>query len=250
MFRRSRSRFVCSMLLAGAIAAPGAVSAQGTTPEAAPIWHDDRPSHGKLVLGLDRLAREYREFRQESDGEDGIVFRSESLPGMAGDRAFIDAVAIDDDPSALIADLEAIGAEIVAVAGRTVSIRIPLAALSSLDALETLLSARPVLARPNVGAVTSQGDVAQRSDRARMQFAVDGARSVVGVLSDSFDCLSGYADDVASGDLPPDVGILDDLDGAECSDEGRAMAQIVHDIAPALWVKIVVASIGSETRGR
>ncbi|AUN94617.1 S8 family peptidase [Pseudazoarcus pumilus] len=187
---------------------------------------------GRLVLGLDRIAREYREFQATPEAGEDTRFRSQSVPGMVGDWAFVDAVARAKDPSALIADLEVIGAEIVAVSGRNVSIRIPLAALDELAVLETLLSARPVLARRNVGAVTSQGDVAQRSDVARFDFGVDGAGSAVGVLSDSFDCLGGYAADVAGGDLPPDVVVIDDYDLDNCSDEGRAMAQIVHDVAP------------------
>jgi len=63
--------------------------------------------------------------------------------------------------------------------------------------------------------------------------SVNGSGIKVGVLSDSFNNLGGAAADEASGALPPsaDVQILKDF-ASGGSDEGRAMMQIIHDIAP------------------
>ncbi len=87
------------------------------------------------------------------------------------------------------------------------------------------------------GRVTSQGDAAQGTGDARATLSLDGAGVTVGVLSDSYDNPSGgvatrAADDIASGDLPPAarIAVLDDAIAA--SDEGRALMQIVHDVAP------------------
>ena len=65
------------------------------------------------------------------------------------------------------------------------------------------------------------------------------------MLSDSYDCAPGAfepgapftraAQDIANGDLPRDVIVLKDLADApsdDCSDEGRAMMQLIHDVAP------------------
>ena len=86
------------------------------------------------------------------------------------------------------------------------------------------------------GPLTSQGDKAMRADVARTTFGVDGTGVTVGVISDSYNCLGGADEDVASGDLPPGVVILaDNLDcsgGGGIDDEGRAMMQIIHDVAP------------------
>jgi class 3 adenylate cyclase len=62
---------------------------------------------------------------------------------------------------------------------------------------------------------------------------VNGAGIKVGVLSDSFNNLGGAAADEASGALPAaaNVQVLKDLSSGG-TDEGRAMMQIVHDIAP------------------
>ena len=63
--------------------------------------------------------------------------------------------------------------------------------------------------------------------------SVNGSGIKVGVLSDSFNDLGGATADEASGALPPaaDIQVLEDLSSGG-TDEGRAMMQIVHDIAP------------------
>jgi subtilisin family serine protease len=94
------------------------------------------------------------------------------------------------------------------------------------------------------GAVISEGLAQLRADEVREAFALRGSGQTVGVLSDSFDVASAATDahgDALSGDLPGPAGTcagqqlpVDVLaegppDG---EDEGRAMLQIVHDLAP------------------
>src|ERR1044072_4047162 len=91
----------------------------------------------------------------------------------------------------------------------------------------------------NVGSTDSQGIVQHRGDKIG---GVDGSGITVGVMSDSYDtnaAPNSAALDVSTGDLPgagnpfgntePVVG-LEDFPAR--TDEGRAMLQIVHDIAP------------------
>ena len=63
--------------------------------------------------------------------------------------------------------------------------------------------------------------------------SVNGAGIKVGVLSDSFNDLGGAATDEADGALPSasNIQVIKDL-GSGGTDEGRAMMQIIHDIAP------------------
>ena len=61
--------------------------------------------------------------------------------------------------------------------------------------------------------------------------SVNGSGIKVGVLSDSFNNLGGAAADELNGALPSTVQVLKDL-GSGGTDEGRAMMQIIHDIAP------------------
>jgi len=106
--------------------------------------------------------------------------------------------------------------------------------------------ARPVYpAYNNSGGVTSQGDTAQVSNKVRESFRViksdgniipvNGSGIKIGVLSDSYDMAlgtPGYAAlDIANGELPGNVEVLKD-NLYKSSDEGRAMMQIIHDVAP------------------
>ncbi len=73
----------------------------------------------------------------------------------------------------------------------------------------------------------SEGDVTHRANLARSTFGVTGAGVKVGVLSDGVDSLASLQ---ASGDLPAVVTVLPGQAGA--GNEGAAMLEIVHDLAP------------------
>ena len=119
--------------------------------------------------------------------------------------------------------------------------------------IENVPSREP-LPSSSVGLVTSQGAEVVNAEVARDLFGVDGSGIRVGIISDSFDRNESTTitatDDVATGDLPGEgspngnntpVEILDDSadnsasfgnSGSTPTDEGRAMAQIIADIAP------------------
>jgi hypothetical protein len=122
--------------------------------------------------------------------------------------------------------------------------------LSQLKHLEELphFNTATLVPRPitRVGAVTSQGDQAMRAAQFRAQTGFNGSGVGVGVLSDSADRFDGgLADSQATGDLPANVTIL--LDGpAGSSDEGRAMMEIVHDLAPGADLLFRTAVLGPQ----
>src|SRR5262249_53678982 len=76
------------------------------------------------------------------------------------------------------------------------------------------------------GAIVSEGDVTHGADRARAGFRVTGIGVKVCVLSDGVDSL---AVSQAAGELPA-VDVLPGQEGF--GDEGTAMLEIVHDLAP------------------
>jgi len=162
----------------------------------------------------------------------------QSLPPSlhtARDWVSIDALAADDAQD-LRRDLKALGLENAAVAGRVVSGRLPIDALRKVAKLASLHSAWPVLAVAQAGATTTQGVQAMHTDAFRTEHEVDGSGVRVGVLSDSYDNFDGEPlttaqGDVESGDLPEGVEVLDEADDPQ-TDEGRALLQIIHDIAP------------------
>ncbi|MBS0661284.1 MAG: S8 family serine peptidase [Verrucomicrobia bacterium] len=109
-----------------------------------------------------------------------------------------------------------------------------------------ILAVKPVL---DIGAATTQGVVQHRVNL----ITQDGTGITIGAMSDSYAKTTTVtaAADVASGDLPgpgnpfgntTPVAIIDDpITGA---DEGRAMLQIIHDLAPKAKLGFATASNG------
>lgn len=214
----------------------------------------------------------YREYQWHQRTKAGRPYEpSISMARVQDGVIAIDAIA-QDDGRALLSDLRQMGLRNGAQEGRVVSGRLPIDRLGELAQLPNLRQALPALyKRPRpaplrtngdrsvsdrsvgsatdaapgkVGETTTQGDAVLQAGLARSQFDTEGEGVVVGILSDSYDtnanASTSAADDVASGDLPgpgnpngytTPVNVLEDE--PEESDEGRAMAQIIHDIAPA-----------------
>jgi hypothetical protein len=120
---------------------------------------------------------------------------------------------------------------------------LPINQISQLATIPALLSARASQPMLMTGSVTSQGDQALRANIARATYGYTGSGIKVGILSDSFDTGPGsYSTDVASGDLPSGVQVLEEYAGG--TDEGRAMAQLVYDSAPGVTLAFATAFNG------
>lgn len=187
-----------------------------------------------------------------------------------GNRVLVE-VRFDHGVAPGVDDLRATGAKVVNISRRyqTVTVAAKPAELRSLSRVSGVAAATEVLAPFTsesscpAGAVVSEGDLQLHADEAR-ELPVDGSGVTVGVLSDSFGQATEAADgsgpvattkseDVANGDLPgfantcadqqTPVEILSDTEGAG-NDEGRAMAQIVHDLAPGADLAFATAFAG------
>lgn len=149
---------------------------------------------------------------------------------ISDDLISVDLVSAGDTAS-LVKDLTDLGVHEFTAFGRVVSAWITPEVLPSIATLDSLqFASAPLSPVLDVGLTTSQADVALNADDARAAFGVDGSGVTVGVLSDSFDALNGYATDISTADLPAGINVLSDLGSG--SDEGRAMAQLIHDVAP------------------
>ena len=182
----------------------------------------------------------------------------------------VDAVTTGD-PQLLLADLQGLGLQQAAVARNDVGGWLPVDRIADAAALAELNLLRAAMPRARTGSVTSQGDFVVGSDTVRTNDALDGSGITVGVLSDSFNCYSQYAQeklqtsggegyapngfianaftDVSTGDLPSNVDVIEEGScqdyqvGVESpfSDEGRAILQIVHDVAPGAGLSFYTA---------
>jgi hypothetical protein len=217
-----------------------------------------RPDHA--IEDLRSLAPALR-FIQTAAGEPSLVL--------------VDAVTLGD-PQQLKAALVELGLQHPAVYANDVGGWLPVSQLDAATAREEVHSIRAAIPRTRTGAATSQGDFAQHSDLVRLDLALTGAGVTVGVLSDSYDCYSvyaannvpaagaaGYANngfladaamDISTGDLPSTVNVLEEAQAGNggCmnygaptqlpfGDEGRAMLQIVHDVAPGAGLAFYTA---------
>jgi hypothetical protein len=184
----------------------------------------------------------------------------------AAPLVLVDAVT-RGDPQQLKAALVSLGLQHPSVYSNDVGGWLPVAQLDAASETAEVHSIRAAIPHTRTGAVTSQGDFVEHSDIARSGNSLTGTGVTVGVLSDSFDCyavyaannvpaggaagyanngfLATYATDVSTGDLPANVNVLGEANpgnggcmnyGAPTQlpfgDEGRAMLQIVYDVAP------------------
>ncbi len=111
---------------------------------------------------------------------------------------------------------------------------LPIDRLLDLESVPNFSAATPIHPpRLAIGATTTQGDAVIQADTFRNQFGLTGAGITVGVLSDSANRVGGgLAASRSTGDLPATVNVIMDGPAAGATDEGRAMLEIVHDIAP------------------
>jgi hypothetical protein len=161
-----------------------------------------------------------------------------------------------------VAKLKALGAEVNATTDSVqfgaISAFVPAAKVSQMAALagvkSMLLVHKPKL---QVGATTSQGTTVLRTDVLN-QRGITGTGITIGAMSDSYDraaIADRAANDIATGDLPgpgnplghtQPVVVVQDNDPTDptSTDEGRAMLQIVHDIAPDSKLCFATAFLG------
>ncbi|HEY2463362.1 MAG TPA: S8 family serine peptidase [Steroidobacteraceae bacterium] len=222
-------------------------------------------SGAKFDASLAEIARHVGSLRPESALQElhalNPAARFTRPANSSSPLVLIDAITTGD-PQKLKAALVGLGLQRASQYSNDVGGWLPVDQLEAASAMTEVHAVRAAMMRTKSGAVTSQGDYAQNSDLVRSANSLDGAGITVGVISDSYDCypiyaangvpaggLNGYANngfnttaagDTATGDLPASVNVIEDATcmnyGAPVQlpfgDEGRAMMQIVHDVAP------------------
>jgi hypothetical protein len=231
----------------------------------------DSATGSKFDASLAEIARNVGNLRAEHALEDlhalNPAARFSQPANSSSPLVLIDAIT-RGDPQKLKAALVGLGLQRASQYSNDVGGWLPVDQLDAATTLTEVHAIRAAMMRTHTGAITSQGDYAQNSDLVRSQNSLTGAGITVGVISDSYDCypvyaangvpasgLNGYANngfnttaamDIASGDLPASVNLVSTSANpgeANCmaygapiqlpfGDEGRAMMQIIHDVAP------------------
>ena len=160
-------------------------------------------------------------------------------PDAKNERVMVD-IRADVTPTVLkrIRDL---GGTVISSVPKYQAIRaqLPLRAMERLAALDAIRTIRPADEAVTRKDNTSAGDVAHRANSARTTHSVDGTGIGIGVLSNG---VRSLADRQASGDLPARVTVLPGQAGA--GDEGTALLEIVHDLAPGADLYFATGSGG------
>lgn len=171
--------------------------------------------------------------------------------------------AVSDDPQTLQAQLIQLGLREAQHFGVVVSGWLPIARIPDLATLDGIRVLRPVWrwqptpapspqrsaaaatdpAATPAGEVGDQGDLSMGTDQLRAHYGIDGSGVTIGVISDSFNATGGAGADVAAGRLPVGVQVLGDAPEGE--DEGRAMMQLIHRVAPGAQLAFHSATEGA-----
>jgi hypothetical protein len=176
------------------------------------------------------------------------TYISDDIFQIVGSSVLIDVVADSGQYDSALALLIAPDYGMESYTGNpgqlTITGLFPILNLLMLNDLPDLINfARPVYtALANSGIVISQGDTSLRSHLSRTAFDLTGQGIKIGVMSDSYNTILGNpaGDDILRGDLPGPanadypvpVDLIKEYPYGSRSDEGRAMLQIVHDVAP------------------
>ena len=241
---------------------------------AAPQQQPVQKSPSRLSPALQKLYDNTIAARKAAPGDKPVIPNDalDKYLQIKGDGVVVD-ITIKEDMAAAKAALLQLGLKITGVYGRVISGIIPISALPRLAAVNSIQFARPAYKPMHQSAsgtsfiqqcntnlygnkpvpVVSQGDTAQRSYLARKKYNVNGKGVKVGILSDSYNNLGTADIGVLHGELPgpgnpfnfkKPVDVLEDLDDGTGTDEGRGMAEIVHDVAPGAELSFHTAFLG------
>ena len=167
--------------------------------------------------------------------------RSPRAPGTASTDERVTVDIRTDVTPAVLARIQSLGGTVLNSLPKYRAIRahLPLSAVEPLAAHDTIQSIRTADVAVTRKEDTSEGDVAHRVAAARNTHDVDGTGIGIGVISNGVRTLTARQ---ASGDLPDRVTVLPGQAGS--GDEGTAMLEIVHDLAPGAELYFATARGG------
>ncbi|MCH9010600.1 MAG: S8 family serine peptidase, partial [Chloroflexi bacterium] len=168
---------------------------------------------------------------QSDDQSEGLLsFSRERVIRVSATGDIQTYIILEESGEDEIESLEKLGAriEIVNRDHNIVQAWIPFDKVESIAELGIVRKIRtPDYGFTRTGSVTTEGDAILNSDDVRELLGITGAGMKIGVISDGVDSRAAAQ---ATGDLPGSIEIDPSLPGH--GDEGTAMLEIIHDIAP------------------
>ncbi len=225
------------------------------------------PGYNPPVTGKDdsKIGAELTALHEAFDLDPNFSDAPEDIFQIDGSKVLIEVVSNGGQYDAMLTSLSSLFS--IETSGQSQNRATGWAEISDLllyNAIDALQFARPVFpgvgnaySVPLIGRTNSQGDFAMHSDFARLGYEIDGEGIKIGVLSNSYATqIAAAAQDVENGDLPgPEnifdqytlpVHVLKDYTKGVLSDEGRAMLQIIHDIAPGAELAFRTGFLGEQ----
>lgn len=258
-----------AVLLAGVLsAAPLSASPAAGAGRPRPVVASEdgaiRRDDGVLSPRLSALTTPAMQARSEAEQSEGVGLAATGAGSLlSSDDGYVVMIGVADTSDATQQALTAAGATIGAIdpTQRRIEASVPadkLVAVGSVSGVASVheeltphvvgqataaspAAAQVAAASPACNPVVTEGDARLRATTARATYGLDGAGVKVGILSDSYDRRGGAAAGIASGNLPgpgnpcghgTPVQVLQELSSSGGNDEGRGMAEIVHDLAP------------------
>lgn len=236
---RSLVVLLLNLALAAAlfVSLPGAPGAAGAVMDKSALTEAQSKLSSDLLQLLDDQflppGTTGEEIRSQMQGQRQLRPADPLLRGIAGGSGDLVYVYISLIPPAATQVINAYAQE---VTGRDeenhlAAAWVPVSNLEAIASLDGVRQIRTVLPpRVRIGSRTSEGDAIHRAVYMRAEYGVDGTGIKVGVISDGVNHRNLA---IASGDLPAEVpGGLHVLSDTHGGDEGTAMLEIIHDLAP------------------
>ncbi len=215
------------------------------------------PLEGESSLNFDEAERLEMMVLFEGPPSELTLERVRQLAEVQRVQTVIPAATVNIDPSRLaeLLQLPGVLSATPSIAPITGAVREGGSSQLRSELQHQLQQPRFAASRPDgtvCGPIDIEADAPLRADQARAAFGVDGTGVRIGIISDSYDVAVGpvttAVDDVASGALPGAGNPCDRTAPVEVLreassgvDEGRAMAQLVHGIAPGATLLFAAA---------
>src|SRR5215471_15466395 len=222
---RMQRQLIVSIALLSITVSATTSSAQSALDHVLATLHDIRAARGSNAKIEPRLLQP----RTAAPSAGGLVAAPPPLAADGSLHVYLDCSPLGANE---LSKLRQVGARIerIHMARGLVQAWVDPSALDTLAAFPWVRAIRSIdRAVVRTGGITTEGDVASRADELRATRGVDGTGVVVGVISDGIDSL---ADAQATNDLPDVIVPNDTRCQRGAGDEGTALLEIVHDVAP------------------